>query len=246
MTGTTPGAAAFTSNTSSYGVGAAVVYPSDSRNTVSFEQVDFGGTGDTDDNTLPELAHLYWGHPYVVDGGASFSCDTQGCGSSTSFTLGAVSSSVTMSSRFYGNVIEADEYATIDAFSAYVGYGGGCTADLYIMSTSSDPMGTTATWTLEWSDTGNSVSSTGWLTGYAVSVLAEPGRWYSFGVGMRDCPSYDYMYYLGTSGTSVGFGSHVGYTSYSSSYTGSFGSSTSLSASSSAVQFYMTLGATRL
>ncbi|MCK6504242.1 putative metal-binding motif-containing protein [Myxococcota bacterium] len=246
LSGTTAGAAALTGNTSTYGSGAAILYPGSSTNSASFEQVDFGTEDGLDDNTLPDLSHLYWSHDYVVGDSAGFTCDQERCGRSASHTLGELSSSVSMSSRFYGNVVEADEYATIDAFSVYVGYSGGCTADLYILSTDSDPMGSTTSWTLSWSDTGNTVSSSGWLTGYGVSVLAEPGRWYTFGVGMRDCPSYDYLYYLGASGTALSFGAHVGYASYGSSYTGTFGSSTSLSASSSAVQFYMAVGATQL
>lgn len=244
MTSSSSGSSAFLGNTSIRGYGAIWAYPSDAG--VSFTEVDFGDTGGRDDNTIPEILHGYYGHEYVVDGVSTFTCDQERCGSSTSYAVGSVSNSVTIGGRLYGNMFYADSYALIDDFSGYVSISAGCTVDMYILSTTSTP-GSSGTWTVEWSDTGVSVGSGGWISGDDVSVLAEPGSWYAFGMA-QSCSGGDYVYYTsGSTGTSVGFGSHQGYVYTSSgSYSSSFGSTATLYAATGGIQFAQYIGSTAL
>ncbi len=241
---TSPGATSFASNTSTYGASVAYIY----SDGVSFTDVDFGSTGASDDNGVPEIYTGYYGYPYVVDGRSSFSCNAERCGSSTSYALGSSTSSANLAGRAYGNIIRADSYATIDAFSVYLGVGSYCSADLYLLSTSTDPTVDSGplTWTIEWSDTGNTVRGTGWVSGDYLGVLAQPGRWYAFVVA-EYCVGGDYAYYNSSSGSSVGFGTHVGYVyTGSGSYSGVWLGAPSLYHSTGAVQFNQRIGSTRL
>ncbi len=245
MSSSSAGASAIVGNSSIYGAGALQVDYGSGSTSLSFSDVDFGDLGAADDNSIPEVIHTYLWSEYVADGVTSFSCDSERCGSSTTYTLGTLTSSITLGTRLYGNMIEADSYAVVDSFSTYIQATTGCTADMYILGTSSTPSSTT-TWDVLWSDTGVSVGTGGWISGEYVSVFVEPGMWYAFAVG-ETCSGGDSLYYSSASGTSVGFGNHAGYVYLNSgSYLSSFRSTASLSASAGSIQFAQYIGSTTL
>lgn len=245
MSSSTSGASAITGNSSDRGYGALQVAYGTSTTSLRFTDVDFGSLGAADDNSIPEILHSYWMHEYIADGVRSFTCDSETCGSSTSYTLGSLTSSISVGTRLYGNMVEADSYALVDSFSTYISATVGCSADMYILSSSTTPS-SSSTWDVVWSDTGVSVGAGGWISGDYVSVFVEPGMWYAFAVG-QTCSGGDSLYYSSASGTSVGFGRHAGYVYLSSGgYLSSFRSTASLYSSTGSIQFAQYIGSTTL
>lgn len=237
-------------NSSGSGAGAVWIAGLARGQAVSFDSVDFGEANDEDKNGQPELWVLDAGMPYAVNGLGSFTCTASGCGTSTTVTIGSPEATAQLSRYMWGDIVEAHSLATIDAYQVHmVPLYGICTADMYILSTDTDPFTTSAsTWTVEWADTSHTVSGSGWISGNGVSVLTIPGRWYAFVVGGGRCGYADLfsLSYATPSGTDLGFGYHVGNAAYTYSSVLSVGGTASLYAGTGWYSFAQRLGVTTL
>ncbi len=236
-------------NRSATGAGA-VLLNLGAEQSATFEAVDFGEADASDKNGQPELWVEGVGMPYAVNGRGSFTCTSSGCGTSTTVTIGAPEATAQLSRYLWGDIVEAHSFATLDAYQVHmVPIHGVCTADMYILSTDTDPFTTgTSTWTVEWADTSHTVTGSGWIIGSDVSVLTIPGRWYAFVVGGGRCGYSDLfsMSYAAPSGADLDFGTHVG--NAASTYTTvlSVGGTASLYAGAGWYSFAQRLGVTTL
>lgn len=147
-------------------------------------------------------------------------------------------------------MVLAHSLATLDAYQVYmVPQHGICTADMYILSTDTDPFTSGASsWTVEWADTSDTLSTGGWIAGAAVSVLTIPGRWYAFAVGGGRCGFGDLFGYSpdAPSGADLGFGTHVGNVGYTYTAPLSVGATASLYAGAGWSSFAQRLSVTTL
>ncbi|MCP4810059.1 MAG: hypothetical protein GY884_32380 [Proteobacteria bacterium] len=190
-----------------------------SQSTLDATSVDF------EDNEEVDLYHST-GLRYTPGEDATFTCDADSCGRSSTYDLGGTDSGGAYSKYVLGALVEADTTATIDRLQFY-GSSSSCDLDAYVYSSTTG----SGTWTLEWSDTSIPLSSSdSWHTTDDVGVPVEDGVYYIVAFGWT-C-SVDT--HLSTSGlsTDAGFGQVVGYaykTSASATLTGDTTFSTSTS-----------------
>ena len=178
--------------------------------TLDAQTVDFGQGAD--DNEAVDV-YLSDGVAYNPGDDATFTCDADSCGSSSTYDLGGTSGSSSYSSYVIGALVEADTTATIDAIQFY-GSSSSCDLDAYVYSSATG----SGTWTLEWSQLATSLgSSTGWTSTDPIGLPVEDGRMYIVAVGF-DCAVTTW---LATSGlaTDAGFGTVTGYAYKSSQST---------------------------
>lgn len=237
-------------NSSTSGAGAVWISGLVRGQAAVFDSVDFGEADDEDKNGQPEVWAEDVGMPYAVNGRGTFTCTSSGCGTSTTVTIGAPEATAQLARYLWGDIVEAHSLATIDAYQVHmVPIHGICTADMYILSTDTDPFTTSASsWTVEWADTSHTVTGSGWISGSGLSVLTIPGRWYAFVVGGGRCGYSDLfsMSYTAPSGADLGFGYHVGNAAYTYTSVLSVGGTASLYAGSGWYSFAQRLGVTTL
>ena len=232
----------FSSNSASGEGGGVFVGAS---GTFSGTDCDFGTSAGGDDNSTYDV-ETDDGDAYMPGDEATFECDEDGCGSSEEFDLGYDSGSIDsgVADLFYGMVIEADNTATIDSFDVYLGNDGSCTVWGYVLSAASE---TAATWTVEWSGSGQTLANgAAWHPGRDVGLPVESGTFYALGVAM-DCSSSSDVtaYYDGySSPTDAGIGDYTGTYVYDNAYTG-FGSTATLD-NSSGLGFALRVNVTEL
>ena len=200
---TTSGA---TGSTTTTGEGPALMFSSGS---FVFDVVDFGTSAGGDDNVVPEL-RTAGGHDYVADDDRSFTCGDTVCGTGTTWSLGGSDSSESVAGYVLGDVVQADEWGTIEAFAMDFTVSGSCTSHPYVAS-STDPAG--GTWTRLWSGSSATMAASGSVSADSVGVLAEPGLYYALLIGVT-CGAGSYPNVLetfGTGSTEAGLGTATGY-----------------------------------
>ncbi|MCP4805268.1 MAG: hypothetical protein GY884_07955 [Proteobacteria bacterium] len=239
MTGSTSGAASVTSNVSDAGAVTLFAYDSSQfwADTVSFGTVDGG-----DDNAPYDVANDSTGFAWMPEDDASFECDEIGCGEGVDYEIGSDAyNQESGADAFVAQIITADVPATLDAFAVYVEGVDDCTVDYYLLSASTP---STTSWTVEWSSTGNSETSDGWLDSGDIGLPVEAGTYYAVGAG-ASCDSPPDVFFDAASTEDGGFGDSEGYYIYDLDYATYSGTATVENFSSS-VAFYTTVTVTEL
>jgi hypothetical protein len=208
---------AVTSGAATYGGGLFLVED------VSFEadNCDFGTSAGGDDNS-PEDISVNFSRTYDFDDDESFICTGGYCGTDTTFTLGLDSYGYTDVVFLAGNIILADSDAVIRSFGMnLVTSSSSCSADFYVLSNTS---ASTSGWTVEYANTGVSVSSTAdYVDSGTVNVVSSSGTYYVLLSGTT-CTStgLDFSYgFTASSATDAGFGTVLGY-AYDNDYTSAY------------------------
>ena len=214
-TSTSPGRSALTGNVdggftalyfNSYGEGSSKA---------TFSGVDMGTEAGGDDNTTSDVFHGYYGRSYKAGDNASFSCDTYGCGTVTTYTTGSESGASTSSDLQVGTVVLADTETTIQEMSMGVTSTGDCTAWMQVFS-AADP---TTSWTLLDGAYSISVPSSGEISTDELSVLTELGVYYALVASVYCDSGYADVAYVDAPTTDMGFGTAVGTVGEVSAYT---------------------------
>ena len=132
--------------------------------------------------------------------------------------LGATTSYADLTQAYlYADIVLAERSGTLATFGVYQS-GSTCTSiDYFVLSSSS---GSTGAWTLEWSSTGNSISSSAaYQSAGDVDVVVSEGTYYAFGWATTCTSGVRFYYGLTGLPTDAGFGTAIGYVGQT--YTGS-------------------------
>ncbi len=214
----------FFANTATSWGGAFAFVGASTTATFDATSCDFGVLGSTDDNDAPEIYIQVYDLAYQADDDATFSCTSDRCGTATTYTIGDTTGVTPGNYYIKGNIFLADTDATVESYFPYLGGDSSCVVDHYVLSNSSV---TTTGWTIEWSDTGNTVAPTAaFQAPDEVGIIVESGTYYAFVTGFRCSTSghtVDYFFGVSSADDDVGFGDRVGFVntpSYTSTLSG--------------------------
>jgi hypothetical protein len=201
-------------------------------------ECDFGTLAD---GTSNDEYGLYYGSSdwlYNLGNDATFYCDqASGCGVQEVTDLGTSSNNFYGDDRMRGNVFLATAEGTIDEFGLQLDPDSSCTLDYYVMSNSSV---TSTGWSVEYANTGNSVSGGGDDL-YQISEVGlglKAGTYYAVGVGWNCSTSGHRVGYANNSSTTGDLivGTHEG--NIQSTYTSTLsGTGVSISVYSSSIVY---------
>ena len=191
--GSGSGTASATGN-SDDGETSAIYLISDS---VAVTNVDFGTSTGGDDNSLWDL--YSGGSNYWVEDAATFTCDSDGCGTPTETEItNAGSAQYSNSTSMWANVFVATTDGTIESFAPYAKRASSaCYLQHFVLEASS---GTSSSWTVIWRDTYTSASSSYGFVSVDVGIPVEAGKYYAL-AWRNECSSgTEYNPYDWTSG----------------------------------------------
>ncbi len=211
-TGTTSTTAGFIANVDDSETGGGV-HIFTGAGTVTATDCDFGTDAGADDN---ETYDLYTGDsdlPFIVDNDATFTCDSDGCGTQTtdqsSSTPGTDYSSTDM---YRGNAYDITGTPTIESFGFYLDVQESCDVAFYVHEWDGTD------WQILWSDEITYPVGTGYMSSGDVGLAFDDGDRILLGFG-KDCAT-EYYRTSEAAGTSSGFGDYTGGVWYDNSYTG--------------------------
>jgi len=179
-----------------------------------FDNVDFGTAAGGDDNATVDLTAGLGLLPYEAGDGATFQCDSEGCGSPVEQGLGSTGGTEYLDGYIITDVVQASDWGTLSSLWVDLNSSGTCTVDLVVFSAAAP---STHSWVLERDSGPLDVPTSGGVRDDGLALLAVPGRYYALGAAV-DCSSGTANDAYGSGGpTDAGFGRAVGF-SYSNSY----------------------------
>ena len=246
-TGTATADASIIGNTAAIEAGGVRMVSGASTSAFTATLCDLGASGTADDNVGQDVYIDATDVPYAAGDGATFTCDDTGCGTEQTFSVGDTPSGSDQDDYIKGNVFLADTDATLHGFRQYLGPASTCELDFYVLSSSTG----TGAWTVEWSDTGRTASSSSldWQAADDIDLIVASGTYYALVTGFR-CSSgqVSYRFFNADTADDAGFGTH--HASYNdSSYSAVLGTTTSsgsLSTSSGRARYGMEVDVTEL
>lgn len=183
-----------------------------SLDSVAFQAqgVDFGTSADGTDNLNYDIEMLSTGVGYNADDDAFFSCDEDGCGTST-VTVNGGTANDSLYYGLLGTIFTVDDIGTLDSFEPWTATNqSSCPVDFYLLSASTSHA---SSWTVEWAAK-NQVSSTtlDFKNSTQVGFPLDPSLFYAVAWHHSACGNrYAWTDEAGVGETITGLGTTVGY-----------------------------------
>jgi predicted outer membrane repeat protein len=213
--------------------------------TFQAQDVDFGTSADGTDNLHYDIEILGEWVSYNADDDASFSCDEDGCGTST-VTVNGGAKTDSLYTGLLGTVFTVDDIGTLDSFEPWTGgYQSSCPLDFYLLSAVTSDA---SSWTVEWAAK-NQLSNTtlDFKSSTQVGFPLDPSLFYAVAWQHSGCATrYAFEDGVGVGATITGLGTTVGYMYNGTTASYSIGDTVENKGTSTALTWYVNFNVTKL